>query len=222
MEPKITKDFYLLVIKPNRGTYYAYANYFQYGLIGTVLFDLHREGAIRLADSRLIATASANTGFLPFDRMLDIIAKRGRLKICSMLSRTSFRFRSLKKAIVAYLIDNKIVVPAKKHFLGIPYFRYFPADREKRMLLIRRLRDILLRNESPQPDEMYLLSLIHVTQIVRALSDQGAERRHMRRRLRELLRNGQPFHPQYSEIAEITKKIKWAIAAKNVAHNGAH
>lgn len=85
------------------------------------------------------------------------------------------------------------------------------------MNLIRSLRDILLRNETPQHDEMYLLSLIRVTRLMRALSDRIDERKAMRQRLKAILANGHNYFADYKHLEVLRNAIKRAIMAAYAA-----
>jgi hypothetical protein len=46
------------------------------------------------------------------------------------------------------------------------------------------IRDILLRNAQPTPDELLLLMVVHATRMFRPLSDIREERKTMRRKLK--------------------------------------
>lgn len=179
--------------------------------------DLYREKRIAL-DNRMVHIVNASpTNYPFFDRILETLDRKKMLRINSMMTRMGYRNLRYKRLFASYLLDTNQIIRVKKRFLFIPYNRYYATDREKRMDLVRRFRDILLRNESPQHDDLYMLSMIRITRLFRALSDRRDERKVMRKRLKMILANGQHYFADYEHLAAITNAIKRAIMAANAA-----
>jgi hypothetical protein len=190
MDTKTLQDYFLLSINPNRGSYYNMGNEFFYGLMAAMVVDLYSAEKIGFKLKYITLNNQQATGFVFFDRAIQLIGNRKYpIKAYGLISRLGFRSRSYKKEIVNNLLGRNLIIRVRKKFLFIPYNRYFPADRDARLDLVRRMRDILLRNDSWTNDEFKLLILIHATGLYRALSDQRAERKLMRQRMKVILKN---------------------------------
>lgn len=217
MEPKVTTDFFLLSIKPKNGYYYNAGNEFQYGLLGAIVMDLYRENRIAIENKTIFISNAEPTQMIFFDRILDLLYQKNTIRIESIFTRMGFRNERYKREVAAYLIQNKHIIKIRKKFLFIPYNRYYPANREQRMNIVRRMRDILLRKETPTPDDMYLLLLIKVTRLFKALSDRRDERKAIRQQLKVVLANGRNFFDGYENLETLSITVKRAIMAANTA-----
>lgn len=223
MEPKIVQDYFLLAIKPETGYYYNAGNELLYGLNGAMVMDLYLGGAIdfklkyiSLTDPTLV------TGVEYFDRILLFIGKRQfPIKTYGLISRLGFRAQSYKKQIVSDFIEKKLIIVVKRKFLFIPYKRYFPAQREVRFQIVRRIRDILLRGESYTKEDSCLLVLIHATGLMRALSDMRDERKIMRKRLKQIIKSNSNNTKLDENLLNLGQCIRQAIMASNAARHGA-
>lgn len=219
METKIVNDYFLLAINPKRGSYFNMGNEFFYGLTGALVADLYLEGKIGFKLKYIALLNGEPTGFSFCDRALLFIRNRKfPIKAYGLVSRLGFRARSYKKEIVRHLLAKKLIIGVRKKFLFIPYMRYFPADRDARMELVRRTRDILLRGAAFSNEELALLVLIQASSLYRALSDQRAERRLMRQRYKEIIRDEKNKDPNLVLLGEVVKR---AIISANAARSAA-
>ncbi|MCF8360265.1 MAG: GPP34 family phosphoprotein [Prolixibacteraceae bacterium] len=221
MEPDITRKFYLLSLNPDKGYYYIMGAEFQYGLPGAILCDLYYNQRITFENRKLICINPTPTNYPFFDRALQTTEKKRSVRVASLLSSMAFRGGWYKKQVIAVLLNNKDITRVRRKFLGIGYNRYYHLKRDERMTLIRRLRDVLLRNEKPEVDELLLMSLIHVCRLYRALSDQKNERKRMRETMKRIMKNGNTYTKDFENIVELSKGIKRAIAAAHAAQTSA-
>lgn len=220
MEPKVVQDFFLLSINPKNGYYFNFGNEFTYGLMGALVLDLYRLEKINFQNKSVFLVDQSSTDYPFFNRAIELIKqKRTLLNVYGLISRIGFRYRIYKKEIVGSLLQNKIIIKVRKKFLFIPYNRYYPFDRDRRFSIIRRYRDILLRNEMPETDDLYLLSLIHATGLYKALSDQRAERKVMRTKMKLLLQKDRGFNQKHENIVMVAETLKRVIIAKNAAQH---
>ena len=221
MEPKIAREYYLISINPKNGYYFNFGNEFGYGILGGILMDLYREKRIAFQDKRLVVVNPSPTNYPMFDKVIEIITKKGSIKVASLIGRMAFKGMFYRREMIELMLSNNDIIRVRKKFLGISYNRYFPTDRDFRMSLIRRVRDILLRNETPAPEELLLLALIHACQLYRALSDVREERRRMRMNMKILLKSGNNYSHDFDDIKELSSGIRKAIAAAQASHTAA-
>ncbi len=221
MEPKITVQLFLLMINPEKGYYHAYANYFSYGLLGAALMDLHREGIVVVQDNKIQLQTDSKTHLAFLDRFVDKLSKRKVMKTSTLLMNIAYKFPSFKKELTSHLIVHHKIVKIKKKFLFIPYYRYFPAEREERQALVRRLRDVLLRNEAPNLDELYLISLLPVCMLFKPLSNIREERKIMKKKATEICKEVDETGNKISDIVLLSSCIKKAIISANATRSAA-
>lgn len=217
MEPKVSREFFILSLNPKSGYYHNFGNEFGYGLIGSVLMDLYRSGKISIRNKKLVVLDPTPTNYLLFDHILTIIAQKEEIAITRLLYKLGFKGQFTKRNLVKILIDNQDIVCVRKSFLGIPYKRYYTKSGEFKLSLIRRMRDILLRNEKPTMEEMYILPLIYLGRLFKALSDQREERKIMRKRLKVILKNEAYYGNNYNEMRLLQQSIRKVITASNSA-----
>ncbi|MFA9390294.1 MAG: GPP34 family phosphoprotein [Prolixibacteraceae bacterium] len=217
MDSKITQNYFLLSLNPQKGYYYNMGTEFSYGLLGAILMDLYKANRISLANRvvTIVDASPANARY--FDRVLELLQQKRSMRIGSLISRMGFRANRYKQELAEQLIQEKLLIKVRKKFLFIPYNRYYPNDREQRMSIIRRLRDILLRKEQPLPEEMYLLSLIRITRLFRALSDRRDERSAMRQQLKLIMAHSSDFTNDHQNLEVLHNAIKRAIMAAHAA-----
>lgn len=215
MEPKITRDFFLLSLNPKNGYYFRIGNELNYGLLGGIVADLYREKRIAFREKSLVLVDPSVTNYPFFDKVIELIKRKGAISIWSLLSRMGMSFFFYKRELTNCFLQNNDLIKVIKRFLGIPYKRYYASDRDYRASVIRSVRDILLRNQQPTPDELLLLVLIYSTRMYRPLSDIREERKIMRRKLTELFKNGAANYANFDHINELQRGLHRAIQSAN-------
>lgn len=218
MEPKITREYYLISLNPENGRHFNLGNEFGFGVLGGILMDLYREKRIAFQNKRLVVVNPSPSNYPLFDKAIEIISRKAPIRVATLLSRMTFNSRFYRKETINLLLVNKDIIQIRKKFLGIPYHRNFPSDRDFRMSIIQRIRDILLRNQTPTSEEMLLLALIHTCSLYRALSDTRAERKLIRMNMKILLKSGTNYSPDYEDIKELSAGIRKAIATAHASH----
>ena len=218
MEPKIVREFYLTALNPKNGYYYNLGTEFIYGVIGGILMDLYREQRITFQNRKLVMVNPSQTNYPIFDKALELVAKKEPVNVATLIGRMAFKGQFYKRETIGLLLANNDIFKVQKTFIGISYNRYFPADRDQKTAIIRRLRDILLRNETPVNEELLLLLLIHACQLYRALSDRRDERKRMRANMKILLRSGNQYSQDFEQMKELSSGIRRAIQAARASH----
>ena len=179
-----------------------------------MIFDLYRTGKIAIREKKIVLIDSSSTNYLLFDNVITILQKNRALSPTRLLYKLGLKGNSSKKELVKILLKNGDIVQVRKRFLGIPYNRYFHKNSELRLSIIRRMRDILLRNERPSDDEMLLLILIKISRLYRALSDRRDERVHIRKQLKIILAS-KANYKNYDDIKLLQQSIQRVITASN-------
>ncbi|MGF7139123.1 GOLPH3/VPS74 family protein [Roseimarinus sediminis] len=213
MEPKLSRDFFLLSLNPKNGYYFNYGSEFGYGLLGAMLADLYRCGKIRFENKKVVLIDASPGSYPYFNQIIDLLQRKGKISISGLLGRMAFKSGFYKKELIKTLSDNGDLIMVRKKFLLIPYKRYFPAKRDERMETIRHFRNILLRNQPPVSDDLLFMSLIHICRLYRSLSDMRDERRIMRSKMKLLLKNGYQYSENYDQLKALHSGIKQAIMA---------
>ena len=221
MEPKIARNFYLTALNPQNGYYYNFGSEFVYGLTAAIVLDLYREKRITLQNKKVIIVNPEATNYPVFDKVLELIGRKQPLSIAALIGRLAIRGQFYKKELIRLLELNKDLVRIRKSVIGISYNRYFPADHDYRMSVIRRMRDILLRNEEPSNEELLLLIILHACQLYRALSDIREERKRMRIRMKSILKGESCYTHDFENIKALSTGIQRAIQAAHATHTAA-
>lgn len=209
------------MLNPQRGVYHSYANDFKFGLLGASLFDLYHIGRFTFENKKLALSDKTPTSCAFLDRIIEKAARTRPLSVARFLGRLSMNFQAFKREMIRFLIDSRVIVPVRKQFLFIVYYRYFPYDSVTRQELIHRMRNVLLRNESPQENELFLILLIQVCNLYRPLSDQRAERKFMRRRAKTILSEIDRYSVDAEHLLLLHSGIRQAIITANVNRSAA-
>ncbi|HOO83473.1 MAG TPA: GPP34 family phosphoprotein, partial [Prolixibacteraceae bacterium] len=207
--------YYLLSLDPKNGHWLRMGNEFKIGLLGAVLADLYFAKRIGIDQQKVILVDPAISNYPFFDALLNLLQRKGSLKIWSLLSRMNIRYRFYKKEILKILVDNNDVLKISKSFWGIPYSRYYAKNRDDRNILIRRLRDIILRNEQPHAHELLLLTVIYASRMYKNLTDMRSERKIIKQKMKEMFKNGPSHFNNYEQAHQLEKGIRKAIQAAN-------
>jgi len=215
MEPKIIRDYYLLTLDPKNGHWLRMGNEFRIGLLGAVLADLYSAKRIGIDQQKVVLIDPTISNYPFFDTLLNLLQRKGSLRIWSLLGRMNIRYRFYKKEILKILIANNDILKIGKSIWGIPYSRYYAKNRDNRNILIRRLRDIILRNEQPQAHELLLLTVIYASRMYKILTDMRSERKIIKRKLKEMFKNGSSHFNNYEQAHQLEKGIRKAIQAAN-------
>ncbi|MEE4215176.1 MAG: GPP34 family phosphoprotein [Bacteroidales bacterium] len=215
MENKVTEQFISLSLNPESGRYLVLGNYLTYGIIGALLMDLSLAGKIIIEGNKvMIARDNSMTGIPACDRMLKSISESGKeRKIQVWVRRLGSRSAWYRKEMQKYFVKSGILKEEKKRFLFIPYRLHYVATPGVRKNLILRYKDIILYKKQPEEHEIMLMGLMYACRMHRILTKGGPERRKIRKRLVEIVKDNEFASGINKAIIEMQAAIAGAIAA---------
>jgi hypothetical protein len=112
-----------------------------------------------------------------------------------------------------YFVKSGILKEEKKRFLFIPYRLHYVATPGVRKNLILRYKDIILYKKQPEEHEIMLMGLMYACRMHRILTKGGPERRKIRKRLVEIVKDNEFASGINKAIIEMQAAIAGAIAA---------
>lgn len=214
MDHKVTEHFITLSLNPDSGRYLVLGNYLTYGIIGAVLMDLSLEGKITI-DNQIIKAErdSKPTGISAYDRMLRTISDSSRERSVKVwVRRLGQKSPWYRKEMQKYLAEKGILKVEKKRFIGIPYRLHYPARPGARKSLVNRYKDVILYNKPGEDHETMMLGLMLACRMHRVITKGGPERRKLRKKLVEIIRNNVSETEISNTIIEIREAITSAVA----------
>lgn len=213
----------MLLLNPDTGSLPSSAVQFRFSLTGAFLMDYIRQGEITLNQKRIVPAFRTNT-----DPVHELFASRigtasSPKKISLWISRLSNKSRFILNNLVLKLEKESIIRVEHRKFLGIfPYRRYFLNNPGKRLSIIENLRSILLHGRQPASDDLMLLALLETSGAYRKLSEEGRERRAMRKKNRELIKGNVAGTEISQAIREVQAAVAAAVTVAVVASHGSH
>jgi len=215
MEYKVTEHFISLSLNPDTGRYLILGNYLTYGLVGAILMDLSLAGRISIDNHIVIAGKDLSpTGNHASDRMLKTIAESGRQRnIKTWVRRLGNKSPWYRKEMQKYFVRNGILKVENRRFIGIPYKLHYIARPGLGKNLTNRYKEIILYNKTPEEHEMMVLGLLYACKMHKVISKGGPERRNVRKKLVEIIRD----NPFASDISKAIMEIQAAITASIAA-----
>ena len=219
MESKVTEHFISLSLNPESGRYLVLGNYLTYGIIGAILMDLSLAGRITIEDHNIIAGKDLSSTDIPaYDRMLATIAGSGKIRnIKTWVRRLGIKAAWYRKEMQNYFVKNGILKVEKKRFIGIPYRLHYVARPGFRKNIIIRYKEVILYNKVPDDHEIMVIGLMFACKMHRIIAEGGAERRNVRKKIVEIIRDNKFANDINKAIMELQTAITASIAATAAA-----
>ena len=214
MDHKVTEHFITLSLNPDSGRYLVLGNYLTYGIIGAILMDLSLAGKINI-DNQIIKAEKDNkpTGITAYDRMLRTISDSSRERsVKTWVRRLGQKSPWYRKEMQKYLVNKGILRVEKKRFIGIPYRLHYPARPGIRKNLINRYKEVILYNKPGEDHETMMLGLMLACRMHRVIAKGGPQRRKLRKKLVEIIRNNVSETEISNAIIEIREAITSAVS----------
>ncbi len=215
MDHKVTEHFISLALNPESGRYMVLGNYLSYGTIGAMLMDLSLNEKINVDGNRVSPGKDTGlTGISAYDRMIKSIeGKRKERTVRKWVQVLGSRAGLYRKQVQRQLVTEGILKVENKRFIGIPYKLHRVAKPGSRVNLINRYKDIILYNKKPEEHEVMVLGLIYACRMHNVLSRGGPERRKIRKRLVEIIKDNVFAKDISKAILDIQAAITASIAA---------
>jgi len=215
MDHKVTEHFISLSLNPDSGRYVILGNYLTYGIVGAILMDLSLAGRIRIENHNVIAGNDlSSTGIPAYDRMLITISESGKVRnLKTWVRRLGNRAAWYRKEMQKYLITHGILKEEKKRFIGIPYRLHYISKPGIRQNLINRYKEIILYNKVPEDHEIMVIGLMYACKMHRVIAKGGEERRKVRKKIVEIVRDNKFAADINKAIMEMQAAITASIAS---------
>ncbi len=215
MDPKVVEQFICLSLNPDSGRYTVLGNYLTYGITGAMLMDLALNEKIKIKDRYILeGDDRSRPGISSYDRMLEKIIDSNRSRtIKKWVQKSGRRSSWYRKEVQKYLVEKGILRQESKRFIGIPYKLHYPAKPGYRKTLIKRYKEIILYGKEPEEHEIMVLGLIYACKMHKVLSGIGPERRKIRKKLVELIKDNAFAKDISKTIIEMQAAITASIAA---------
>jgi hypothetical protein len=223
MEFNLKTQFLIISLHPEKGRIIIDGTHFRYTLTGAVLMDFLLDGEISLNKSRMVPAFRKN-GDLIHDTFADLISGSSKpRRISYWVRRLTRKSRLIFRETINPLIDKSLIRHERRYFLNIiPYNRYFIRDISLRSGIIDEIRDILLHTKTATSKQLMLLGLIKASGSYRLLAKEKGERRLLRKRCDELLKNDAMASEIDKAIREVQAAIIGSVAAASAAASASH
>jgi hypothetical protein len=214
METTVTQQFVILSLHPERGRIRIDNTHFRYSLIGAVLMDFLNNGELSMNNKRLVPSFRKN-GEEVHDTFAEVMERPANPKRVSYwIRRLSMKSRFVFRGTTAQLIHRGILRHEKKYFLNIiPYNCYYISDERFRKEIIDSLREVLLNNKQSVREQRMMIGLIAASRAFRLLAYEPGEKRTIRLKCKEFMKNDE----MSSEINQVIREVQSSIAASIAA-----
>ena len=184
---KISEQFLLLALHPEKPRYVISGQKLNVGLFGSVLMDLYFEEKIDFLDKRVkLKSSKTREGSVEAFLMEKIRKSKRPPRIKNLISNNSVRGRKFRFHIFRDMQRKGILKIESKKFWIIPYKLVSLLDRKARENLIVTLKSNLEDPASIPERNAGLLGLISACKMDKVLSVNKEERKEIRRKLKEL------------------------------------
>jgi len=223
MEFSFARQFFILVLNPEKGRVSIDSIHFRYTLTGALLMDYLDNGELSISNKRIIPSFRKNTDAV-HNMIGDRITASSRQKrISYWINRLTQKSRFIINNLALTLQQEKILTIEYKKFLGIfPYKRYWLTDTGIRYGIVGKMREILIHGKQPEKREMMLLGLIEASRSYKLLAQERGEARGMRKRNLELLKGDIISAEINQAIREVQSAVAASVMAATMASGGAH
>jgi hypothetical protein len=122
-----------------------------------------------------------------------------------------------RKEMQNYFVKNGILKVEKKRFIGIPYRLHYVARPGFRKNIIIRYKEVILYNKVPDDHEIMVIGLMFACKMHRIIAEGGTERRNVRKKIVEIIRDNKFANDINKAIMELQAAITASIAATAAA-----
>ena len=223
MEFNLTSQFIIISLHPEKGRIMIDGTHFRYTLTGAVLMDFFLNGEISLDKNRLVPSFRKN-GDQIHDMFTEYVSRSSKpRRISFWVRRLTRKSRFIFKETINPLIDKGLIRHERRYFLNIiPYNRFFIRDISIRSGIIDEIRNVLLHSKTATSKQSMLIGLIKASGSFRLLAKEKGERRVLRKRCDEFLKNDAMASEIDVAIREVQAAIIASVTAATVAASASH
>jgi|AntRauTorcE11898_2_1112593.scaffolds.fasta_scaffold00354_8 hypothetical protein len=202
---------YLISVKDKDGR--ANAEHLEYGLIGACLMELASRERIAIRDKHIEVLDSKPTNDDALDLVLKKIAhSKRRRKIKTWVAMLVNKSEKVRRIIRDSLYEKQHLGQEQKKFLFIPYTLHPVAKTDVKKAFTDHLKKAIQEQQSFGETESNLIALMYVSASFRNIFHDRKERRHARKRVKAMIKEGAIASAVSDSIREMQAAITAAVA----------
>jgi len=211
------EELHLLSIHEDKGIFIgAVADRMHPGLVGGILAELALAGKICTTNNRRLTLSDANLSNDPMlDSTLTALSKSEKERKFGFWLHTLYpKSEKLRKKITGSLVHKGIILQEEDHLVWVIPSPLFPQIKAStKYWVIQRLRSVVLAQESAQPHDIALLSLLRACGLLDLVFLRD-ERKAASQAINELVVGGALQDPLLETVQEIVSAIE-AVAEED-------
>lgn len=222
MDLTLKEKFILLAYKPKDGITLA-GTYIGYGLGGALLLELAEKKKILIEDKKVRLVDGKKTGDAILDSLIGAMQEHGKpYKIKNLIALVSRRSKTYLKPVIASLVKQRYLREVKKKFLFIPYLRHPVSNTSYRNAMIEKIRRLVLRKDSTDPDTPLLAGLAGACQFAHKFFHTKEDRKKAKKRVKEIVKESQIDATIDETVKAVQAAVMVSITTAAVAGGASH
>jgi golgi phosphoprotein 3 len=165
----LPEQLMLIALKDEKGTVlFTAMGILPFAIIGAILIELYFAGKINIEKNKIFVQDYSPTGNDFFDDVLKIISESGSKKEAkNLLLKINVKIKNIKERTLEYLVEKKVLKEENYKIFSIIKRKKYPTiNPEPEKELRFKIRNFILKQESPDERNIALLSLINVSRLL--------------------------------------------------------
>lgn len=206
--------FLLISLDPEIGRFIYSNQQINFGLIGSILFDLAIYEKIEIED-QILTFRSLDTNGPITSELNNIICKTDQpKKVKYWINKFIARSPQIKKHLLGLMESKDVISIEQRKLLGIfSNNKYWINDLDTRQQRIRKLRDCVLSKRDLYTENVALLALLEACKMYKVLSNDKKELKVIKSALKEMIKE----NPIALSVANTLKDLQSALVASITA-----
>ncbi|MEO1051703.1 MAG: GPP34 family phosphoprotein [Bacteroidota bacterium] len=221
MQLNLVEKLMLLATDDHSGKSASGASYLNYSMAGACILALSLHDRVNVDGKKLVVTSSEKVGNKVLDAVLAMIVEGSQSRtrtINHWINRLSSKYGQIKSSIISDLIDKRILEEKEGKILWfIPTVQY-PAVNSKPENEVRyRLKDIVLNQAKPSPEEAMLLSLVSVSGLIREVFGKAQSQRSIKKRIDALAEDEEIHKAVSATVKQVQAAVTMMLTTATIA-----
>lgn len=216
--PTLPEEFILLTLDDEKGVFHDIPPLaIDYGAIGAVLMDLALQNRIDSDLEKITIVDPSPTGDPLYDDILTLFTHDSRSHSPKYwIKELANRLQDLRQRLLIRLVDKGILKKEKHRFLWVFSHTCYPMiDETCERTVIKRIREIVLSEEIPDPRDVVLIALVHSCDLIDRLF-QPDEREAAYQRIEQISKMDLIGQALNNTITELNRLIVDAVTSVTV------
>ncbi|GAA4826538.1 GOLPH3/VPS74 family protein [Algivirga pacifica] len=212
MKLTLIDQLVLLALDDEKGTFVSESYEMNYGIAAAILLELTLAEKIQIHEKRIQVLNKEAVANPILNRYLEeILDTRKEHTVTHWLERFAEKASLIKEDTLQHLVEQKILQKKEGTFLFIFHYDKYPTvDPQPENQLRKRLEGIVLYRQTPEAEELMLLSLINACQLEKEVfgkEDQKAAKS----KIEQLIEQREDTHLIHASIEEIHEALALAV-----------